>query len=477
MYLSTAGRILVIDDKFVEEAKPLLRVLSKNSLPYLYYEGLLKDMPSHPLTGIRFVFLDLDLKGAPKATGQDKIKNMASGAANILVKLISKKNGPFFILFWSNHSTDDGVIKLVLDNCATKGLYPVSYIDVDKPKCKNRKGNYDLKLITGSIESKISTIGSFMLYVTWENIINSSTTQQIFELFDSFQYQEDWNSKNELLFYLLYKTYTEGFIPNNDNQKIRNLYKMLGRALVSRIEIETERNKDYSLKFYNSEAISAEFFSKYLSPIKEVSSIYTKNEEENKYVLKNDVSKKKLLEGNKLIRAKLNEIVGGLNTIAKLNSSLFLSNCIQKIPAPGYVYSEQNAIILQDLKVNQKIDKPCKLCKIIITPECDIAQNKTLLHSLKKTEQKVHRIVYGTLIQIIDLKDYEDKNKSVEFLIGPFWYNDSINILIINFATLTFQEEGKFNKKPMFSLRRDLMFDLQSKAANHVNRLGNFQLK
>ena len=47
----------------------------------------------------------------------------------------------------------------------------------------------------------------------------------------------------------------------------------------------------------------------------------------------------------------------------------------------------------------------------------------------------------------------------------------------LHYATISFISESKFIGEPIFELKRDLLFDLQAKAANHVNRLGNYQLE
>ena len=55
------GRIAIIDD-VIEQALPLMRVLSKNRIPYVFYKGnRMEDLPDKPDNDIRILFLDLKL--------------------------------------------------------------------------------------------------------------------------------------------------------------------------------------------------------------------------------------------------------------------------------------------------------------------------------------------------------------------------------------------------------------------------------
>jgi hypothetical protein len=177
---------------------------------------------------------------------------------------------------------------------------------------------------------------------------------------------------------------------------------------------------------------------------------------------------------------------------ANLNTSLFIRENLLSRPTTGCVYHEkivkENKYVLDSL-INMvfkssKIPENHSFCKIIITPECDIAQNKLLRPATegnKPAFPALHRIVYGVYFEINpeDLKNEKDRIKgsgSALFEIGPFWHENKFYHLIIHFGTISFQPENMFPEELLFSLQRDLLFDLQSKAANHVNRLGNYML-
>jgi len=177
---------------------------------------------------------------------------------------------------------------------------------------------------------------------------------------------------------------------------------------------------------------------------------------------------------------------------AKWNKSLFIGENLLGRPTTGYVYSEKylkkNKYVLDALTNSifkaSKIPDHLLFCKVVLTPECDIAQNKLLRPAAEKKQPPnppLHRLVYGVYFQINpeDLKNEMARikgNGPAFFGVGPFCLEDKFYYMIIHFGTLSFQPENMFFRKSIFSLQRDLLFDLQSKAANHVNRLGNYML-
>ena len=95
MNISESGRIVLIDD-IRDEIEPVLNSLGNHGIPYIFFDGTQETLPKKPLEGIRFVFLDIKLRGME---GQDN-KTIASGGVAILKKIISKDNGPYVIIFW-----------------------------------------------------------------------------------------------------------------------------------------------------------------------------------------------------------------------------------------------------------------------------------------------------------------------------------------------------------------------------------------
>ncbi|MFC1564251.1 hypothetical protein ACFL6G_04905 [candidate division KSB1 bacterium] len=470
MQISNSGRIVVVDDKYEDEAKPLLSVLAKNEIPYLFYEGDLESLPANPMKGIRFIFLDLDLKGSPKATGSDRVKTMASYAAGVVIKLISPQNGPFVIIFWSNHSNDEDkkIIKLVLENCKKKKLIPISYFDMEKYACKDNKGNYKLEVISEKLKEKLKSVGAFRLYVEWENTINHSAKEFINDITLCFDFDSQWNEKTELLMYRLFKTYAEHGDDFDSSEKMEAVYHILNRGYHGKLEAHTRKSKIEYLRFFDTFRISKKYFDNYFNKIEGLSRKYiAENETETFSVLNCELSKKNKEKTVKDIDDYINNEIIGKKTIAKLNTALFITDENARYDVPGTVFLENDEKMKEIIQSSAiKNDNPdSQLCFLLLTPECDIAQRKAALH----------RVIFGILVS--DNEKYELKKGDHLFKVGPLWYNDNIYFIMFNNQTITsLPIKSIENYSVIFSIKRDLFFDLQSKAANHVNRLGNYQL-
>ena len=90
---------------------------------------------------------------------------------------------------------------------------------------------------------------------------------------------------------------------------------------------------------------------------------------------------------------------------------------------------------------------------------------------------ELHRVVHGVFFE--DSSDYSRGNKGGDgvFEIYPFWFEGKRYRTLFYFATMEFVSSKRLEQSTaILGLKRDLLFDLQSKAANHVNRLGNFML-
>jgi hypothetical protein len=150
---------------------------------------------------------------------------------------------------------------------------------------------------------------------------------------------------------------------------------------------------------------------------------------------------------------------------------------------------------------------------MIVTPSCDIAHRKYLYN-----QKKCYRIIYGLLIPVADYVQVEkslkpswiekkkqnliteltQKGSRKEFIdtvnrffkgstqrdslfrIEPFWNEEKgqLYILIFHFGSLS-SVWWDDNDVPQFefAIKEHLAFDIQSKLANHVNRLGNSMLQ
>ena len=117
------------------------------------------------------------------------------------------------------------------------------------------------------------------------------------------------------------------------------------------------------------------------------------------------------------------------------------------------------------------------LCRANITPLCDVAQNNLLDYNIGKTQNRIYRFVYGVFYLNKKEVKSENQGKDSRLKIGPLWYKNDIWYFQFHFSTVTYKPRSELKGKFLFMLKRDLFFDLQSKSANHVNRLGNMVMK
>ena len=412
MLISESGRIVLIDDKR-DEIEPVLNSLWNHGIPFLYYDGTQGTLPNKPLEGIRFVFLDIELRGMKGQSAKMK----ASGVVAVLKKIVSQNNGPYVIIFWTNHKE---AIEPVLENCNTEKIYPVASVDLKKPA--------GVEKITERLEQKLGDLGAFRLYVEWENIVNKASTEFVRTFSSLVNLGGNWSKDTAVLFYKLYEAYVEENKLQDKEDQFKCACHLMNRSFLDTLE----------------------------------------------YVTREDL---KLPEGFKLEKGSVTS-----ETKAKINSSLFLGEALTNRYNPGNVYTQDDDVLTRMLmgSIFKEGQKPgeCTLCKVIISPECDIAHNKMI--SITGAEEKpevAHRILYGLLVPAGPANRLNPTGREGYFRIGPIWHDNQEKELIFHFATMSFSPENEFTEPPLFTLKRDLLFDLQSKAANHVNRLGNYLLK
>ncbi|OHB44580.1 MAG: hypothetical protein A2Y13_09475 [Planctomycetes bacterium GWC2_45_44] len=434
MKLSCNCQVVVVDDKYESDAKPLIEVLAKNSVPCLYYDGTVSKLPAKPMVGIRFVFLDLDLKGAPKSQGAGAVKTMVSYAAAVLCRLISKMNGPYAIIFWSKHSTDDDAIAKTIKLCRKSEMPPVAFFDLGKHECKNTEGEYDFNLISDTLKIKLASIGAFQLYIAWENALYLASSRFLASFSALVPNSEKWSANTSALIHKLYKTYVTDNELTDKSEQFRCACHLMNRSFLTTLEQSTRTD--------------------IVLPV-----------------------------GFELMKGDVDSV-----TTAKLNTTLFLDEPVNR-HVPGSIYRVKDKNLRKALTkiVFPKSRAPngVSLYSILITPECDIAQNKTVKLTYGKNKQSpIHRIVFAVMYasrtgsaQVRNKFNDAKKRTDARFPMGPFWIRGKQQFLIANFSTLSLIEERELPRKAEFILKRDLLFDLQTKAANHVNRLGNFQLE
>ncbi|GHV92413.1 hypothetical protein AGMMS50268_29160 [Spirochaetia bacterium] len=411
---SESQQVVVIDDDY-DEIKQLLAALWQKGIPYIYLDGQQDNLPQKPFSGVRLLFLDIviGLEGSSD-------KNTASSLANVVSKIIGPNPGPYFIVFWTKHNT---IIDEVLRYLKSGNMAPVGYSNLDKPT--NHDNGTTISELMERLEERFLHLDAFDYLLNWESLIGKAVHNFSASLFSINSPVEDnatWSKRIKSLLGTLALSNTEKSDLENTVEDIKNAFLNL-----------TDSFKDSLQQIIKTEKLN----------------------------YNNPLSKEQLSPNQK----------------AKINSSLFIDFNPANIPALGNVFFSKHAsdVHLRESLINYispKIDKPDEVILIgmIITPSCDLV-NKKYLHN----EKDCFRILYGLLIPVNECK-YKRKGDA-DFVMRSFWYKEKIYQLIFHFGSLT-SLWWKKDEIPefKFAIKEHLAFDIQSKMANHANRLGNSML-
>jgi hypothetical protein len=424
--LSERQKVVVVDDKY-DEIKHFLSALWKKGIPCIYFDGQPQNFPSSPFSGVRIIFLDIVL--GTEGTSSDR--NKAAPAANIVKHIVGDKPSPYFIVFWTKHQE---LIDEVLRYLNLDSISPVGYLKLfKKPQLSDNIKTTDE--IIKEMDLKFTELGAFEYMLTWENIVEKAAynfSTNLFSKLTAKGTQHDWSNQVTALMGSLALAYTETSSLNNNTDDVRNAFLMM-----------TDSFKDS---------------------------------------LQQTIKLENLMYNTSLLNSPMN-----LEQIAKINSSLFIDFNPGKQPFLGNVFIINNpdqhlytALIKNIFISNEKTDN-INIAGMIITPACDLA-NKKYLHN----DKDCFRILYGLLIPI---QDYNKLKKNLKlgnnqqqalFDFSPFWYPIKNNpyLLVFHFGSLTSlwwseDEVPDFS----FTIKEHLAFDIQSKMANHANRLGNSMLQ
>ena len=114
-------------------------------------------------------------------------------------------------------------------------------------------------------------------------------------------------------------------------------------------------------------------------------------------------------------------------------------------------------------------DHDVTLVKTIVSPACDITNGKLLINN---KGHLLHRVVYAIILDASFLSSKSPGNTQWYYQFGPFVWDKRIVRMHFHLGTLSSEFISDKTKSSCFTLKQEIVFDLQSKIANHVNRLG-----
>lgn len=254
--LPNNGSIVIIDDK-IEEAMPILKMLSKNNTAYRYYDGP-SSLPTtgHEKKAIRVLFLDYNLN-----VGVVSEDSQVSTIKGIISRIIKPENGPYVIFAWSSSQTCEQSLNKVFEG-ALSHLGPCDTIVLDKSDYfdSNPEGAYVFKTekeeqLQNEILNKIREILLLEYYSHWENKVVGISQKIVYESYkvvSGLEGQDRGSEVAEKIIQVLAKIRLEKAIQGADNKLVvASSYYSLNDVFLNHLNIETD-----SISLNNENSIS-----------------------------------------------------------------------------------------------------------------------------------------------------------------------------------------------------------------------------
>lgn len=430
------GRIAIVDD-VASQALPLMQVLSKNNIPYTFYDGNDSDsFPEKPENDIRILFLDLNLLGGKV----QRPKEIRSSLINTLRHLLSPENYPYVLVLWSRQEHEYTEVVEDIFEKELKDRAPIvikSYVkSVFFPNFADEiDTTIDKQIILDELKKILAELPAYSYLLQWENQVHNSADETIGDIFRDFHSCENWKENANCILEMLAKSYLEQSYENVTLEtKTKASLLLLNDVLYDCLENGINNN------------------------------LFGCTEE-----LTHNISDKEA------------------DTIAcKINYRLLLSNNIDDIKQPGCVfkyfsskkYKAHFEEILKDSCNCSDEEKKAMIetmipCEVVVTPACDYAQKKS----------KTNRLVQGFLIESKHVIGKKKKIKNIDnrtdaIYISPvFEHKNKHYVLVLNFRYFVTDDMATEKKNyPLFRLRGSMLAEIQSKLARHINRQGIINL-
>lgn len=176
MLNSCSTRVAIVDDT-VDEALPLVRLLSSKGVGVAYYNGKrgVGGAPETPLKGVRFLFLDLGLAGEGKPN--------VNATAGVVKKIIAPDNGPYVLVVWSQHPEEARDFSALIVKYSGSEYDPVRCIVISKVSVKDDAGDYSYEKIMDALVVGTEGLVPLLYFLDWESTILWSAQSIVHEIF------------------------------------------------------------------------------------------------------------------------------------------------------------------------------------------------------------------------------------------------------------------------------------------------------
>lgn len=426
MFLPINGRVAIIDDQ-LKHAEPLMKTLSKKQVPFTYFSGEHNFLPidGENFNDIRVLFLDINLID----DGEHSEKVLKGRLIPVLKAVISRNNYPYILIYWSRHqsSSDKNLIEKEIFGKDLNDRQPIAYLSAVKSDFFNLKGetvdDYEekIKSLFDKINLLISKLHAYSYLLNWENKVHDSADKTLEEIFSSLNDAEKWKENANYLFNKLGVSFSGSlYEAQKSENKIKSSYNALNIVFSDTLEHHLNNCIIINAKNLNVS-----------STLKNLESVF-------------NINKKLLISGE-------TEPIHYSGTVLEIVNS----NINQE-------YENLLDTILKKTSNRGSIIGSWKKIWLNVTPLCDTVQGKIVFH----------RIVRGILVS----KEFSESFYSNEAIyVSPqFTYDGKDYSIILDFRQFfTLQSLRKSKKRiPLFRIRQQVLAEIQSKLARHINRQG-----
>jgi len=451
MLLPINGRIAIIDDQ-IAHATPLIKVLSKNQLPHTYFSGELEFLPEKKddNNDIRVLFLDINLID----NSEHENKVLKSRLIPVLDRIISSKNYPYIIVYWSRHPHHKDLIEKDIFLNELKDKRPIGYLSANKSDFFDLTGGFTedfdekIKTLFESINVLFDNFYSYKILLNWENTMHRSADRTLQEIFADFHYNDTWNDNSNCILSKLGNAFLGNYYSSaSPQEKINACMISFNSVFKDTLDSSMHKSSPFTDELlFNQENISVSDIvfqiNEKLNLTKDISDLHTPGniifyEEENPF--------KELL--NKVL------------SLFKLKNNILL----EKPNIESAVLKKESSDEFKKIKI--EIKKSWKKIGIIVTPICDYVQKNNHIYN---------RIVKGVLIEK-KYGEYIDSNSEAIFIF-PFSIKieDKEYLIVLDFRFFSTVEISSSISidQIKYRIRQELLSEIQSRLSRHINRQG-----
>lgn len=487
MKLPKNGKVIVVDNE-PKEAEPLLKVLSKNKIPHIYYTGETDFLPPEhdAFDDVRVIFLDINLT-------HHAVDQAISAQLNSTLHRIIKPGSPYIAAIWSNNQDAHRALIEDLFNNRASDIAPISKVFLRKQDFfqYNVGEGYildpDRPNIIEELEQRISDclneVDAIRLLIEWENSVSEALTETIIGVSKIIDNDTFWNNNLKHIYYkLAHAQLGKTILNSNDHNLQQAALHTLTSSFNDRVEMKianilidpvidiSQAGKSYHRIINNATVrLVWDKFTYYL------------------HIDGTQKSQNKLVKGLKAnntpaeqqIAIDLKSAYGLISP--KLNTELLISKSPKVEFHPGNVYHKvvtglkKRKLLktyfpnIEDKSQGQYKQRDLTIFKFIeveCTPVCDYSQSKRLRY----------RFLPGILYEDSTEVKLDENLDSIYREIPPFEFNGKVYRLVFDYRLFkSINKEDTQGHSPanfLFRLKSELLTDIQARISSHVNRPG-----